>query len=837
MYAYADLGLPVIPLCPADNTHERTNPGHKNLCKCNGKIPLITGWTNKSDTTEEEISSWCEQFHNLNFNVGLPMGSASGYIGIDIDGEEGEQLFQDMSNGIAPETWEYVTGAGRRLLYQIPVGMKTKKVKQTGEGKHTECAILCNGQQTVLPPSRHYTGSTYEWKKGHSPQDLDCAMAPQWLLTLVKYEDKPTPTINLNQPDVNKFVVDMRNMSEEFKVADFDTYIPEELADVKPEAIKVKNGSQSQAEERSETEKMLYQVISEGARDTAMTQIIGYFLSKPDFRNMNKGMFMRMIQDYNQNYMDPPLESESIEAKVNHLWEIEQQKTAEYKSNARGKRKFIPTDAAQYVLNQFKNQENLLLDYEVNTRTIYTCNCNKGPWRGNSNQYEDVIKAGIRKYLTMDEFEGESDTTHRINETYAAIRDSIIWSHNGNNVSFDLANNADDLEKYIVVDGQLLDWRTKTLLPWDPRVKATHSFDVGYDPEAKCPHWLEYMEQWIPDEGSRNLVQEFFGYSLIPIMRMQIILFLDGSGSNGKSMLLDQISRIFGDTVSTLSTAKITERFGASGLFNKLINICTEDEGDSNGFIKNTTELKALSSGDKITAEYKGKDAFQFKNSAKLVFATNRLPRVKDKSHGWDRRIKIVKFPNKFKNDTRVAYEMEMHMKEETPGIFNWLLEGLRRLMDRGYFEDTEQLEVNKNEYKAINDPIEGFLQEFTVEMEPEEYEKKNAIGVSTTVLHALYEAWCRMNYGEKASSYTKVQKTFTQTIKEKGFTKRKGTCVVKVANNQQADKQPVFFHIKPYINTEDAFEVIIHDLKDYGAMTDEGRLYTYFTTIPSSHV
>ena len=244
MYVYADLGLPIIPLCPADNTHERTNPGHKNLCKCNGKIPLITGWTNKSDTTEEEISSWCEQFHNLNFNVGLPMGSASGYIGIDIDGEEGEQLFQEMSNGVAPETWEYVTGAGRRLLYQIPVGMKTKKVKQTGEGKHTECAILCNGQQTVLPPSKHYTGSSYEWKKGHSPQDLDCAMAPQWLLTLVKYEDKPTPTINLNQPDVNKFVVDMRNMSEEFKVADFDTYIPEELADVKPEAVKVKNGSQ-----------------------------------------------------------------------------------------------------------------------------------------------------------------------------------------------------------------------------------------------------------------------------------------------------------------------------------------------------------------------------------------------------------------------------------------------------------------------------------------------------------------------------------------------------------------------------------------------------------------
>ena len=837
MYAYADLGLPVIPLCPADNTHERTSPGHKKLCKCNGKIPLITGWTNKSDTTEEEISTWCEQFHNLNFNVGLPMGSASGYIGIDIDGEEGEQLFQEMSQGIAPETWEYITGAGRRLLYQIPVGMKTKKVKQTGDGKHEECAILCNGQQTVLPPSKHYTGSSYVWKKGHSPQDLDCAMAPQWLLTLVKYEDKPTPTINLNQPTVNKFVVDMRNMSEEFRVTDFDTYIPAELADVTSEPIKVKNGSQSQAEEKSETEKILYQVISEGGRDNAMTQIVGHFLSKPDFRNMNKGMFMRMIQDYNQNYMDPPLEPESVEAKVNHLWEIEQQKTAEYKSNARGKRKFIPTDAAQIVLNKFKEQLNLVLDYDDNTGIIYTCNCNKGPWEPQNNQYETTIRANIRRFLTMDEFEGESDTKHRINETYEAIRDTIIWSHNGNRISFDLANNIDDLEKYIVVDGQLLDWKAGTLLPWDPNIKATYSFNVGYDPEAKCPHWLEYMEQWIPDKGSRNLVQEFFGYSLVPIMRMQIILFLDGSGSNGKSMLLDQISRIFGDTVSTLSTAKITERFGSSGLFNKLINICTEDEGDSNGFIKNTTELKSLSSGDKITAEYKGKDAFQFKNSAKLVFATNRLPRVKDKSHGWDRRIKIVKFPNKFKNDTRVAYEMEMHMKEETPGIFNWLLEGLRRLMDRGYFEDTEQLEVNKAEYKAVNDPIEGFLQEFTVAMEPEEYAKKKATGVSTTVLYALYEAWCQMNYGDKASSYTKVQKTFTQTIREKGIEKSRGTCVVKVANNQQADRQQVFFHIKPYINTEDAYEEIMSKFKDYGAMTDEGRLYTYFTTIPSSHV
>lgn len=834
MYKYADLGLPVIPLCPADETHNKTSPGHQKLCKCDGKIPLINGWTSKTETSESEIESWQEQFGKLNYNVGLPMGSASGYVGVDIDGAEGEAIYLEMSGGLVTETWEFKTGAGRRLLYQIPVGLKTKKAKQMGESVHSECAILCTGQQTVIPPSKHFSGTEYVWRDGHSPFDMDCAMAPKWIIDLVKLEDRIIPKYSQNAQATNRYVVDMMNMGNEFNQTEFDVYLPEELTNVKPEAVKVKNSDKTQQEKTSEAQKLYNTVVSEGGRDNAMVQIIGYLLSKPEMRSMDKSVFMTMMLSYNDKFMDPPLEQESVEAKVNHLWEIEQQKTAEYKSNAKGKRVFRPTEAAQMVLNQFKNQKNIALEYEIETGTIYTCNVNKGPWERKSNQYLEVLNARIRMFLTSGDYEDESDSRYKVTETFEALKALLINNSDEAEISFDTYKNREILQKYIVVDGQLFDWRSRQLLPWDPNVHATHSFDIGYNASAKCPHWEQYMAEWIPDEGSRRLVQEFLGYTLIPSMHIPIILFLDGKGSNGKSMMLDYIGKLFGDNLSSLSTSDMTSRFGPAGLYGKLLNICTEDEGDGSGFIKQTSVLKALSSGDIVQAEFKGKDAFRFHNVAKLIFATNKVPNVKDKSHGWDRRLKIIKFPNQFKNDTKIAKQMELNMANETPGIFNWLIDGLIRLMDRGQFEDTEQVRANKEEYKAVNDPIEGFLQECTEKMHPDEYAQKYATGISTTILYALYTAWCEDNYGDKAGTYRRVQKTFTQTIKDKGYDKSKGRCIVKHFLKQEADRQQIFYHIKPVIKNEDFYERLMEYLKGYGAIEAEGMLLQYFkaTTI-----
>ena len=376
---YVDQGLPIIPICSHD--HEFTTPKHNTMCNCPGKIPLIASWQSRKDTTEAQVGEWLSQFKK--FNIGLPMGEASGYCGIDIDGTSGESLLQEMSKGELPDTWEFTTGGGRRLLYSIPIGIPTKKFKKSGvKGEHDECALLATGQQTVLPPSVHYTGAIYAWTEGHSPDVMDCAPAPKWLMSLIKLD---VSQISKSAGAAPKAQV--LNFDEEFEPDQFSDFIPEELYDIKETQVKAQKKSST-----SSVDSILYQIVSAGGRDDAMTKIVGHFLSKPEYRAMPKDVFMNFMHDYNHRYMDPMLEDEAVTVKVNYFSEIEAQKSAMYKDQ-KSERKFQASNTAHMIMNLMKDQELLMIDYELKSNTFYTCNPNQGPWIIRSGAYLQSIRA------------------------------------------------------------------------------------------------------------------------------------------------------------------------------------------------------------------------------------------------------------------------------------------------------------------------------------------------------------------------------------------------------------------------------------------------------------
>ncbi|KZZ85047.1 bifunctional DNA primase/polymerase [Bacillus sp. SJS] len=145
---------------------------------CSGKIPKLPGWQNRSVPSEEEMAQWLKTFPDM--NIGLVLGAASRLIGIDVDGDEAKQLLLEWAAGDLPETWTYQTpSGGLRLLYRSPEGVSLKKVVKTLDGKHSELALLGEGQQTILPPSV-FEGKSYKWKKNPAKQQL--ADAPKWMI-------------------------------------------------------------------------------------------------------------------------------------------------------------------------------------------------------------------------------------------------------------------------------------------------------------------------------------------------------------------------------------------------------------------------------------------------------------------------------------------------------------------------------------------------------------------------------------------------------------------------------------------------------------------------------
>ena len=186
-----DMGFVVIPLCSSN--HKGMTPSHVKGCASPGKRPLVSSWTNITNVSREQFKAWSEQFPTANW--GLVLGQTMSYnlVGIDIDGIEGEEYWKQITKDkVLTDTVEFTTGAGRRILYQLPYGLQTKKSKTTLEGNHAEVAFCCQGQQTVIPPSVHHTGRKYEWVPGKSPFETDIAQAPQWIIDLVSIAGKDT---------------------------------------------------------------------------------------------------------------------------------------------------------------------------------------------------------------------------------------------------------------------------------------------------------------------------------------------------------------------------------------------------------------------------------------------------------------------------------------------------------------------------------------------------------------------------------------------------------------------------------------------------------------------
>jgi putative DNA primase/helicase len=177
----------VLGLCPPD--HLGVGRTHGKHCTSPGKAPwgLWKEFQERLPTEYEIRQKWTD---NPTLNVGLALGPVSGLVRVDIDGPAGEARLLQVSGGTLPATLEFTSGrqnGGRGLLYKIPPGVVLRTtVERPGQPKQ-ELRFQAKGAQTVLPPSRHLEGCLYAWVPGHSPWDIEAAVAPDWLLVQLRH--------------------------------------------------------------------------------------------------------------------------------------------------------------------------------------------------------------------------------------------------------------------------------------------------------------------------------------------------------------------------------------------------------------------------------------------------------------------------------------------------------------------------------------------------------------------------------------------------------------------------------------------------------------------------
>lgn len=99
-----------------------------------------------------------------------------------------------------------------------------------------------------------------------------------------------------------------------------------------------------------------------------------------------------------------------------------------------------------------------------------------------------------------------------------------------------------------------------------------------------------------------------------------------------------------------MDIGELDEGFSVAALAGKLANI-RDDISDEFLQRRSIATFKKIVTGDRIKAEFKGENPFEFAPYAKLLFSANDIPRTKDKTGAVLRRMVIIPFNAVFSKD------------------------------------------------------------------------------------------------------------------------------------------------------------------------------------------
>ena len=274
---------------------------------------------------------------------------------------------------------------------------------------------------------------------------------------------------------------------------------------------------------------------------------------------------------------------------------------------------------------------------------------------------------------------------------------------------------------------------------FSPEYIIVNKIDWNYNPAAYseiCDKTLTKLA--CGDEQIRMLLEEVIGYTFYRRNELRKAFILIGDKANGKSTYLDMIKTMLGDeNTSALDLNELGDRFKTAELFGKLANI-GDDIGDE--FIPNPAIFKKLTSGDRLNAERKGQDPFDFNSYAKLLFSANNIPRIKDKSGAVIDRLIIIPFNATFNPDDE-DYDPYIKYKLRTNEALEYLvnvgINGLKRVLENRKFTICEKVQKQIEEYEEHNNPILLFFKEI---------EEDQIVNEPTKKVYQKYQEFCIVN-------------------------------------------------------------------------------------------
>lgn len=341
----------------------------------------------------------------------------------------------------------------------------------------------------------------------------------------------------------------------------------------------------------------------------------------------------------------------------------------------------------------------------------------------------------------------------------------------------------------LCVQNGVLDLRTGELMDHDRDLLLTKIAPIAYDADARCPTWERFVQQVLgSNQPLIKFVQRAIGYSLTGSTRERVLFFLYGTGSNGKSTLIETIRTLMGDYAQRTPTETLLAK-RENAIPNdvarlrgaRFVSAVETEEG------KRLAEalVKDLTGGDTIAARFMRGEWFDFKPSFKLWLGTNHKPVIKGTDNAIWNRIRLVPFTVTIPEDQQDK-DLLNKLRAELSGILTWAVEGCLAWQG-GSLGLPDEVRAATESYRAEQDVLAAFLQDSCV--------IDQHASVSAKALYEAYKRWCD-DTGEHAASQRRVGSSLSERglvrVHEKAGWTWRGLRVVGLGEQPQTVGDPL---------------------------------------------
>ncbi len=723
--AYAELGWRVFPV--------------------RGKTPLTPHGLLDATTDTSTIRDWWRRFPD----AGIGVRPGADWICVDLDGAAGLAAFAalEREHGALPVTPRSTTGGGGKHILLRASGIKQKVRWADGCDTRTDRGYF------VAPPSPHPSGACYSWDV--SPWDAAIAECPPWLLgklTKLAVAATPPPPPRRGAPSEPAAGDEARARSALAALdpdCDHDTWIHVGMAlhscgeawalavwdDWSRGGAKWKEG---------ECAKRWRSFRGEGRTMDTLWKLARTAGWKPD-----EELHRRPARQL----PEPPPEEDTGWADA--------YSATEPVTTAKGRPPPKTQPACSEWCTDLGNAKRFAAQWKDSARY-----CGELGWviydgRRWARASEGVKRLAIKtaESILREADEAPEDAREGLRR-WAAASQSAAKIHGMLELSRPLLEcSIEDFDRHhhlLNCANGTVDLRTGELLPHDPQHMLMKLCRVDYRPDVQPGRWASFCAEVLPDDELRTWVLRGLGYSLTGVVGEQCFFLCVGDGADGKSTMLNGVSRVLGDYAASVSFDALLASthvggcdIGIEAMRGARLVVCGEPR---QGVPLAEGTVKTLTGGDRVNVNPKHRTPYSFAPTHKIWAMANTAPTIRGQDHGIWRRVRRVPYEQRF--DVCLTIEDELWSAREE--ILSSLVARAVEWHEKG-LGICDRVLLETQAYREQCDPVGRFVADCC--------EVGEGLAVRAGELRKAYEDWCADNgeeeYGENKYGHRLLEKGF----------------------------------------------------------------------------